>query len=145
MVTKVINTTNLNAAKTAAQMQLEADMAYWEIATEPTLATSEAKYAVSEPQYASDPDSSWRRMELIQMLIPTAVAAGATSVENIINTAAKLEKYIITGVNPLEQPIIGHTAEDGPIVSEPFEADVGEQYIVDGNGVLQVNPEYVPF
>ncbi len=88
---------------------------------------------------------SWRRMELIQMLIPVAISAGATSVENIINTASKLEKYIITGVNPLEQPVIDHSSEDGPITSDTFEADLGEQFIVDEAGVLQTNPAYVPF
>lgn len=100
---------------------------------------------VTPAEESPNVDNAWRRMELIQMLIPVAINAGATSVENIINTASKLEKFIITGINPLEQPIIDHGPEDGPLTSDVFEADLGEQFIVDEAGVLQANPDYVPF
>jgi len=77
-------------------------------------------------------DDQIRRERLIGLLAPIAAAAGAGTVENIINTAVKLERYIKTGENPLQPMIIGHDFSTGPINSDEFEAQIE----VDENGQL---------
>jgi hypothetical protein len=77
------------------------------------------------------------RERIIAMLAPIAAASGATTVENIINTAAKLEYYITTGVNLMQPPVEGYNFVDGPITSDVFEIDADDNSIsVDSDGNL---------
>lgn len=89
------------------------------------------------PQRDYEQEDRMLRYDLITLLAPMAAAAGATTVEDVINSACKIEKYIKTGVNPLTPMIAGHDFNDGPINSDVFEIETDEPIYVDEQGVLQ--------